>query len=347
VKLSKVASSLLLAILISPLFQPKARAGTQESGVRLAAESAQRATAVSGNRAPSLSAPKTTTISEGVLTSIEATGMDTDPEDSLTFSVTGLPQGMKAIIGVGADGKKVASAFGIVESAGQPFTVTWSVTDGVHDPVTGQTRVSVSRLDTSRMEERVGSLIHGNTRHGLDRSQARELGVAALPVLARMLRDENEKSRWPEVIVAMGAIGDTAYFDTLYSFVWQRFSGEVDDDTFYACEIVQANLGFMANLSPRVVTYLQRCVNPATWASLPWHSHNYQGDRLEVQMSEYSITSFSHLNDALATKTLMQLDADPYSPKQRHAINSALKTNTVVRRLGILEYQKQIEGGGQ
>jgi len=344
-KLPKTAASILLATLVFPLFHANAYA-EQNSDVRLAAAPAQRAIAVS-NEAPTLSAPETATISEGVLTSIEATGMDADPQDSLAISATGLPPGMKAIIGVGADGKKVASAFGIVEPASQPFTVTWTVTDGVHNPVTGQTHVSVSRSDASGMEERVGSVIHATGRHGLDRSRARELGVAALPILARMLRDGSEKSRWPEVIVAIGAIGDTAYFDTLYSFVWQRFSGEVDEDTFYACEIAQANLGFMANLSPRVITYLQRCVNPATWASLPWHAHNYQGDRLAVQMSEYTITSFSHLNDPVATTTLTQLDATPYSPKQRSAILSALKTNAVVRRVGVLEYQKQIEGGGQ
>jgi hypothetical protein len=344
-KFSKLTASAILTLLTSFPIQVTAHTVPQKSDVRLAAASAQRSTVVSGNEAPTLSAPKTVTITEGVLTSIDAIGMDIDPGDSLTFSVSGLPPGLKAIVCVGADGKKVASAFGIVESVAQPFTLTWTVTDGRHTPVSDQTTVSVSSADTSGMADRVNTLVRARYRHGMSRSQASELGVAALPMLARMLRDENEKPHWPEIAVAIGAIGDTAYFDTLYSFVWNRFSGEVDNDTFFACEIVQGNLGTMANLSPRMVNYLLASVDPAAWATLPWHSQHYQGERLRVQMSEHAIGSLSHLNDASATAALVQLDASPYSPEQGHAVLSALRTNAIVRRVGLLGHWRLSERG--
>ena len=334
---------ILLTTLVFPVFQARAYA-VQHPDVRLAAAPAQRAIAVS-NEAPLLSAPETTTIFEGVLTSIEATVMDADPEDSLAISVTGLPPGMKAVIGTAADGKKVASAFGIVNASRGPFTVTWLVTDGLHPPVSSETVVSVNASSQAVDERRVREFVHSRFFHGVPSGQSRRLGIQALPILSRLLRDEAEKPYWLNIIQTIGPIGDTAYFDTLRAFVWNRFQGDLDLLTFKALMLAQANLGTIANRSSRAVIYLSTHADPSAWSSLPWHYGAYQGARLGVQMTLSSIDALSYVNDPAVATMLLQLQAEPPAPEQVANISEGLRRNAAIRRIGLLEYQAQEESG--
>jgi hypothetical protein len=164
----------------------------------------------------------------------------------------------------------------------------------------------------------------------MPRVRARSLGGAALPILAGMLRDETLRPVWKNATAAIGYIGDVAYFDTLRSFVWDRFSGDVDATAFRAMKMAQISLGMMACTSTQVLDYLERCVNPDVWQTLRWHWGADQGRRLGVEMSLFTLIALGYTDSERAASILSAVLAHPFDAEQvlvaREALDRLKKT---------------------
>ena len=62
-------------------------------------------------------------------------------------------------------------------------------------------------------------------------SETHSLGRESIPILKSMLSDPSEKERWPRIVGTIAYVGVPESFVVLRDFMWNRFSGVVDDDT--------------------------------------------------------------------------------------------------------------------
>jgi hypothetical protein len=89
----------------------------------------------------------------------------------------------------------------------------------------------------------VRRLVTGSYVHGLPYDKARALGPLALPVLEKLLRDPSMKRDWTNVVTAIAYVGDPQGYRLLRDFLWNRFTGEVDNATWRALLAVPNVMG--------------------------------------------------------------------------------------------------------
>jgi hypothetical protein len=317
-----------------------AHAVADPGDVAISAAPAERATAVSGNQAPTMLAPASTTLTEGAALQLAATATDPDPGDSLSCTVTGLPPGLTVIEGRQVGGEKQVRVYGVlgaVAGAESTYTLRWVASDGAAaDTARTDLVIRPNASTPAVLQAEVRDVVARLYEHGMPRTRARNLGAAALPILAGMLRDDALRQVWQNAAAAIGYIGDVAYFDTLRSFVWDRFSGDVDASAFRAILMAQISLGMMASMSPPVLDYLERCVNPDTWQTLSWYSGRDQGRRLGVAMSLFTLIALGYTDSERAASILSVVLAHPYDTEQVLVAREALDRLNKIRVRGVL-----------
>ena len=298
-----------------------------------------------GNAAPAAAAPRQVTIETGVPAEIAAEFVDFNSGDSLSVDVQGSPIGFHAVRGEQWNGRRQLRLYGSLPPgtpSGTSFGLTWVAGDGTSTD-TARTTVTASGRNPSpaELESRVVRLVTGHYIHGMSQLAARALGTSALPQLARMLRDEQYKHYWAQIAQAIGNIGDTAYFDTLHAFIWERFHGPIDQPTSRAIEIAQANLYAMASVSPRALDYLIATSTPEAWSSVPWTWPGETPDRVANIMVQHTLGAlcwtdsdrprqvFDALPPPMETQTLV-------GKTQRMFIESLRETHTRVREVGFV-----------
>jgi hypothetical protein len=155
-----------------------------------------------------------------------------------------------------------------------------------------------------------------------------------------MLNDVSMKPRWRSIVGTIAYIGAPRSFTILKAFMWERFRGPVDNETWKALLSVPNVMGTIPD-SPdaRVLDYLERGTNPSVWDALPWteRSHKRQGD-LSIVMSEVSINGFACSGTERAAAVLAKLKQKPYSPRQVLNIEEGIKVNQEVRQKGLAAY---------
>ncbi len=295
------------------------------------------------NQAPQLSGPveMNAVAGTGFTSSIDVT----DPElgDATTVTVTGLPSGLSLEQGKAPNGHTVATVRGLIEntaSAWGEHSIVWSVTDGLHPPITALTRMRVSKpLDTGPdLETRVREFVSRPYPHALPRNAARTLGPAAVPILENLLRDERFKGQWRNVVEALAIIGTPATFDTLRAFVWNRFTGKVDRPTSGALFVAQVTMWSLASTRPDVLDYLSRCANPQFWRNVPWTWSYGPEEGFGLVMSEVSINGISCLTSHKALEVLENIRQHPYDPNQAGNIKEGLARQREILRVGYDAY---------
>jgi hypothetical protein len=262
---------------------------------------------------------------------------DPDPGDSLTVTVEGYPPGLSPVNGNQVGGTKQVRLYGIPDRSippGQHYSIEWSVSDGE----SSRTATSDVHVQGAEPAPDLGSTMakYLSAQHfdGMSRLQVRKFGTQALPILAQMLRDERYKGIWHRITGAIGFIGDTAYFDTLHAFIWDRFQGEVDYPTYMAIQNAQACLNAMATVSPRVFSYLVQTVDPAAWEDLRWSVRPYSARRIAVSMTRMSIVALGYTDSGRASAILRRLAETPYDPWQMSPVRDAIRRNDQVRSIG-------------
>jgi len=228
-----------------------------------------------GNAPPMAEVPQEVDVRIGEPVAIIGEFYDPNSGDSLTLDVSGLPPGLFAVRGRAYEQKEQVRIYGALRDAAArsgTYDLVWSASDGIATR-TVHTKLRVKRFssDPQTEEYHILELIKPRYIHGMPNLKARALGTAALPILARLLRDVRYKRDWHKITQAIGTIGDTSYFDTLRAFIWDRFRGPIDEATHMAIRTAQGALAPMATISARAMDYLIATSMPAAWTSVPWN----------------------------------------------------------------------------
>ena len=173
-------------------------------------------------------------------------------------------------------------------------------------------------------------------------SEAHSLGRESIPILKSMLSDPSEKERWPHIVGTIAYVGVPESFVVLRDFMWNRFSGVVDDDTFRALLAVPNVLGVIPGTT--VTDFLEAAANPAFWDSLPWKERVYSRRQLSVLLSEVSINGLACNNSPRAAAILEQLERKPYSPRQIANIKEGIAINREIREKGLARFFENRRG---
>jgi hypothetical protein len=305
--------------------------------IALGGQSAERQRDV--NMAPSVVAADVESVAIGTPTVLTAEFSDPDSSDSLTTTVTGLPPWLISVHGARSNGRSQIRAYGIpgdVVRPGSEYRVVWKVSDGDLAESTVTEIHVVEGPSTRDLEQRVGRFLMLQRGYGMPRGEARKLGTRSLPLLVLALRDDQHKATWLNATAAMAFIGDTSYFDTLRAFVWDRFSGPIDEDTFRAIRYAQCDLNVMATMSQRVLDYLEATSDPAVWAVIPWTSFGRSPEQVAHVMALESIIALGYTDSDRARKVLLRLSKGQNDLSRGQNIQGALRTLDAVRAEGFV-----------
>jgi hypothetical protein len=181
--------------------------------------------------------------------------------------------------------------------------VMWTASDSTTTAVarTTVTAGPSKPVSSGELEETVHKVVTGEYERGARHAAARSLGVQALPILARMLRESQYRRYWHNVARAIGDIGDTSYFDTLRAFVRDRFHGTIDKETLQAIETAQGSLSVIATTSPRALDYLIASTAPSAWSALPWTARGWTPGSLANVLSRGSLIALAYTDSERAS----------------------------------------------
>jgi hypothetical protein len=141
------------------------------------------------------------------------------------------------------------------------------------------------------------------------------------------------------MVQTIAYVGSPQSFSVLRDFMWNRFSGVVDDDTFRALIAVPGVLGVIPDSTGIGVTdYLERGTNPAFWDSLPWRDRVYSRHQLSVLLSKLSINGLGLIPSPRAANILARLSNRPYSDSQVPNLTEAVENNKEVRAKGLVHF---------
>jgi HEAT repeat protein len=187
-------------------------------------------------------------------------------------------------------------------------------------------------------EDSIAGFVQQRFIHSVPYVEAHQLGPRALPILIKLFEDARYKTSWANIALTISYTGEPEGFETLRSFIMDRFHGEVDLETFQALAAAQITLGPLAAHSPAALRYLIEGVNPDYWRELPWTFRTYQGAERDLAMSRWSITALSHTGTPQAGLLLEELYEKPYSERQRDIITEGLARYKEVSAKGIEKY---------
>jgi len=178
--------------------------------------------------------------------------------------------------------------------------------------------------------------------HGVPYDEARKLGPGAVPTLKLLLGDIALKPYWRNIILTIGFIGGPESYGILRSFTWDRFKGELDDETFSALIEVPDAMGCIAAVreSPEALTYLEKGTSRETWARLPWAVKKYPPEYVAERLSNLSISGLSWTGSPQAERVLIKLSGKPRDERQRRALQVSLNRTREIARIGLADYVK-------
>ncbi|MGE5180350.1 MAG: hypothetical protein ACM3PF_14785 [Bacteroidota bacterium] len=188
-------------------------------------------------------------------------------------------------------------------------------------------------LSAKAMRARVDSLILRGYIHGLPYEDAHRLGTSALPRLAEILADTTLRPHWANATAAVGAIGGPRAFHMLRSFIWDRFSGPVDQPTYWALTGAVSVLGFTCGPSDsRVVALLEAHAAPEQWSDVRWSWGSLTKTR--ALLTKLAIYDLGYCGTAGAREALLRLARNPRHHEQAGMIASALHLHEEVVKAG-------------
>jgi len=107
--------------------------------------------------------------------------------------------------------------------------------------------------------------------HGVPYLEARALGAGGIAPLHAILKDEREKRYWTTAIEAIAFIDADESYPIIRHFIWNRFTGSIDDTTLHAVISAVSVLGTISETSaPTIIDDLIAATRPQYWQSLPW-----------------------------------------------------------------------------
>ena len=264
------------------------------------------------NQPPTITVVSTIHTHAGCGFRVAAVVWDHDKDDSVSIRVNGLPSFLALDLGAVSPEFTIAAVRGLVprDHSGKTFDLHWIVEDSRGQAASSSTRLVVEQADiaTSDLESRVTRLVRAQYAYGMPTTNPRQMGPDAVPILEKLLRESEEKRSWLQVVTALAFIGLPSSYDSLRSFIWTRFSGPVDAETFRALFRAQATLGAFSGSRPDVIDSLVQSTNPDSWVALPW---SYRTKDLGVLMAGRSIYALSTIADGKAVAALERMERNP------------------------------------
>lgn len=174
-------------------------------------------------------------------------------------------------------------------------------------------------------------------------TEAHALGSEALPLLEGYLREEAWKKKWVIIVHAINFIGDPSGFSPLRDFLFNRFSGAVDHETFEALHCTVSSMGPLAARSDSAFQFLVSGTDPSYWTRVQWWGPNRRGgaEGQHVWLSELSIMQLGLSGRPEAVSVLKRLDKKPYAEVQTSSIKEALKLQREVQAAGPDRYYER------
>lgn len=149
----------------------------------------------------------------------------------------------------------------------------------------------------------------------------------------RILGDVSRKRDWVTAITAVGRWSGDEAMGVLDKFIWRRYSGQIDTDTFRAMLVAVSALQWTdREPNPEIVVELAKGIDPDYWKRLPW-THSIEGSTqaARVLMSQVAINGLSSTGTEYAESTLVQLLRRPFHPRQVGNVAEGLERNRKVR----------------
>lgn len=192
--------------------------------------------------------------------------------------------------------------------------------------------------DTTDLLGSLTDVVCAGWQHGMPRMKILALGPEALPLLAEMLQDDEYRHCWSNVSVAIGAFGDTSYFDTLRAFVWDRFRGPVGMVEFMAIFSAQVNIAYLAKGSDRAVTYMLETSEAGAWLEIPWWEKKYPRAWTKEQMARATNSALCVIDDDRVGKWL-----DRATWADSMEATSCRRVHREVREMGLRQWFEREE----
>jgi len=177
--------------------------------------------------------------------------------------------------------------------------------------------------------------------HGIQYNEANSLGAATIPRIRSILEDEAKKQYWGNATAMLGSIGTPESYRILDHFIWKRFRGEVDSDTYWALTSGVSVLGLTCGAgNPAALQALHVGATPESWAKLPWHVRGKSGEKVQALLSRLSLRGIGYCIDPEADRILAVLERDPRFKARNHEIKEARALHAEVARHGLGAYMK-------
>jgi hypothetical protein len=195
-------------------------------------------------------------------------------------------------------------------------------------------------LPSDSVSVRVDAIVSQSSPHGFRFEDAASLPEAARSKLGQMLEDTALKRDWTKVLSAIGIMGGAASHRVIHAFIWQRFRGEIDEETFGAMLTAVDALGWdKSGPAPEALRELMAGTDPEYWRALPW-THTIEGstDHARILLSQLAINGLSYSGSEVADSALTALARHPLHPRQVGNIKEGIERNRAIRQKGLRSF---------
>lgn len=206
-------------------------------------------------------------------------------------------------------------------------------------PAVAGAEVGLPLADSARIAQTVDEMAFSLHIHGVSYIKAHSLGPGAIPRLRAILRNSSKKEYWANATAMLGSIGTRDCYIELQDFIWKRFQGEIDKNTYSALTSAVSVLGFTdGDGNPDLLRSLVRGAKPAYWARLPWRARGVQEERLCNLLSRLSLRGIGYLAGDEARRAIVKMGSDPAFSNRKREIAEALALNDEVTQYGLENY---------
>jgi hypothetical protein len=184
---------------------------------------------------------------------------------------------------------------------------------------------------------------------------ARFDAATAVPTLLEMLSDPKEEQYWPNIVIALGMLGDEKAVDPLIQFLTQEAAGPLSHSSYIAKTSVVMALGYIVNKSgsAKALEFLIESADPSVWTrrKLRWSSPYHRTDAgRNSQLTTMSILGMGlsgHPKAAKIMRSLRQAKTTSQGKSLRaqvpgvdDVLTEAIKANERIAKQGMAAYYR-------
>ena len=200
-------------------------------------------------------------------------------------------------------------------------------------------------------QEDIGDFVRATYIGGIPYDDANAYTPNVVPMLLRMLADENESLHWGNVIVTLCIIGDESVVEPIIAFIERNVEGNVTESQYRAKSSAIMALGYLINKSgnERSLTYLTESVSPALWnqRGIEWRAPFHADDQeRNIALSNDAILGLALSGRPEARTVLRNLQSrESLIGMQEGLISAAVETLDAIAERGLSGYYEDLRAG--